>query len=230
MQRLECALIGVLFGAIPIIICFLAGWWISITLVPESRIFLYALVGLLVGVFFDGIFLKAWIRNAYAMKPVVWMAVYLFYSIGMFGFFMGVPVFNVALALPAGFFVGGWLAHSGADYARMKKAARYSALFTTSVLSLVCVASAAIALASPSTASDLQRMLSLPVRVTRAMIIGLILGGGSFLLALQWWLTLRSVDWFYGHFSSRAGRRPGEMRGVTPRARRRPQGNGVAPR
>jgi len=30
----------------------------------------------------------------------------LFYSVGMFGFFMGVPVFNVILAVPAGVFVG----------------------------------------------------------------------------------------------------------------------------
>lgn len=200
MRKIEIAIIGVLFGAVPIIICFLAGWWISIPLVPESWIFLCALAGLLVGVLVDVLFLKTWVRHAYSLKPMVWMIVYLFYSIGMFGFFMGVPVFNVALALPAGFFIGGWLAHSGADSTRMKKVARHSAVFTTSVLALICVASAAIALASSSTASDLQKMFILPIQVTPTMIIGIILGGGIFILVLQWWLTLKSVERAYGYF------------------------------
>ena len=117
---------------------------------------------------------------------------------------MGVPGFNVLLALPAGFFVGGWLAHSCAGFIRMKKAARLCAGFTTSVLALICVASATIALVSSSTASDLKGLLGLPFGVTRAMIIGLILGGGVFILALQWWLTLRSVERAYGYFVSRA--------------------------
>ncbi len=203
MRKIEIATIGVLFGAVPIIICFLAGWWISIPLVPESWIFLYALAGLLVGVLADVLFLKTWVRHAYSLKPMVWMIIYLFYSIGMFGFFMGVPVFNVALALPAGFFIGGWLAHSGADSTRMKKVARHSAVFTTSVLGLICVASATIALASSSTASDLQKMFNLPIQVTPAMIIGIILGGGIFILILQWWLTLKSVERAYGYFVAR---------------------------
>ncbi len=203
MRKIEIATIGVLFGAVPIIICFLAGWWISIPLVPESWIFLCALTGFLVGVLVDVLFLKTWVRHAYSMKPIVWMMIYLFYSIGMFGFFMGVPVFNVALALPAGFFIGGWLVHSGADSTRMKKVARHCAIFTTSVLALICIASAAIALASSSTASDLQKMFGLSVQVTPAMIIGIILGGGIFILILQWWLTFKSVERAYRYFFAR---------------------------
>jgi hypothetical protein len=198
MRRIEIVAIGALFGAVPVIGCFLAGWWISVFfLVPESWIFLYALAGFLVGVLVDVILLKAWIRRAYSMNPLVWMAVYLFYSIGMFGFFMGVPVFNVLLAVPAGSFVGGWLAQSGADSTRMKKAARLVAVFTTSVLALVCVASASVALASPSTPSEIQHMLGLPFLVTPAMVIGIILCGGALMLALQWWLALTSVERAY---------------------------------
>jgi hypothetical protein len=204
MQRTEIAVIGIMFGAVPVIAGFLAGWWISIPLVPESRIFLCALAGLFMGLIIDIILLRGWIHHAYSMKPYVWMAVYHFYSIGMFGFFMGVPVFNVLLALPAGFFVGGWGAHHGADVTRMREAARRCAVFTTSVLALVCVASASIALASPSTASDLQGMLRLPFRVTLAMIIGIILSGGALILSFQWWLTIRCAEGAYGFFIARA--------------------------
>jgi hypothetical protein len=76
MKRIEILVIGILFGAVPIIICFLAGWWISIPFVPEHRIFIFALTGFLAGVLIDVIFLKSWIRHAYSMKPLVWMAVY----------------------------------------------------------------------------------------------------------------------------------------------------------
>jgi len=200
MRKLENAALGLAFGAVPVIACFLAGWWIGIPVVRESRVFLCAFAGLLLGILIDVVWLGGWVRRAYSMKPLVWMAVYVFYSVGMFGFFMGVPVFNAALALPAGVFVGRWLSRSGADSARMKQAARQAALFTTSVLGLVCVASAAIALASPSTPSDVKGLLGLPFPVTRGMIMGIILGGGTAILALQWWLTIKSVQRAYGYF------------------------------
>ena len=97
-------------------------------------------------------------------------------------------------------FVGRWLVHCGADPPRVQQTARKTALFTTSVLGLVCLASASIALASPSTAADLQGMLRLPFRVTRVMILGLIVGGGLVILVLNWWLSVRSVALAHGSF------------------------------
>lgn len=202
MRKIEIITIGFLFGAVPIISCFLAGWWLSIPFVPESRIFLFALAGFLVGVIIDILFLRTWIQTAYSMKPIVWMMIYLFYSFGMFGFFMGVPVFNVALALPAGFFIGGWLINNGADSVRMKKAARYSALFTAIVLAFICAASATIALLSSSTVSDLQGMFGL--QLTHGMIIGIILGGGIFILILQWLLTYWFVQLSFRYFAAQS--------------------------
>jgi hypothetical protein len=68
-----------------------------------------------------------------------------------------------------------------------------TAWFTTGVLVLVCIASAFIALASPSTAADLRGMLGLGFEVTQGMIIGLILIGGPALLAGCWVLSVASV-------------------------------------
>ena len=200
LRKIENAVIGVALGAVPVISGFLAGWWISVPLVPESRIYQFALAGLVLGILVDVLFLRGWVQRAYSLKPWVWRAVYVFYSVGMLGCFMGVPVFNVALALPAGVFVGRWLVHCGADSLRVQQTARATALFTTSVLGLVCLASASIALASPSTAADLQGMLGLPFRVTRAIVLGIIVGGGLLILALNWWLSVRSVTLSHGHF------------------------------
>ncbi|MFA6597114.1 MAG: hypothetical protein WCS69_05265 [Ignavibacteriaceae bacterium] len=201
MLKIETMTIGPLLGAVPIIICFLAGWWISIPFVPESKIFLFALAGFFVGVVIDILFLRAWIKTVYSMRPIVWMMIYLFYSVGMFGFFMGIPVFNLGLAFPAGLFIGGWLVHNGADAAQMKKAARYSAHFTTTILAFICSASATIALVSFSTASDLQGMFGL--HFTLLMIYGIILGGGTVIIILQWWLTVWTVEKAYRYFMER---------------------------
>ncbi len=200
MRRIENAAIGTALGGVPVIACFLAGWWLSIPLVPEPRIFLFALAGLCLGLFVDVLFLRGWIRRAYSIKTWIWRAVFLFYSVGMFGFFMGVPVFNAALALPAGAFVGKWLAQDGADFSRMRQTAWRAALFTTCTLGLVCVASASIALLSPSTASDLKGMLAVSFEMTPAMLVGIILTGGVLLLVLNWWVSLKSVELAYTYF------------------------------
>lgn len=203
MQRIENAFIGLALGAVPVIVCFLAGWWIAIPFLPESRVFISALAGLVCGILIDFFFLKGWVQRAFSFKAWVWKAVYVFYSVGMFGFFMGVPVFHVLLAFPTGVFVGRWLAHTGADSARMRQVARRAAVFTTSVLGLVCLASATIALASPSTGRDLRGMLRLPFEVTTVMILALIVVGGAAILILNWWLTLRSAERAYACFAVR---------------------------
>jgi len=200
MRKIESVVLGVTLGAVPIIASFLTGWWVSIPFAPESSIWRYALGGLLFGLFVDAIFLGRWIRRAYSMKTWVWMAVYGFYSIGVLGGFMGMPVFNLLLAVPAGAFVGRWLAHGGADSARMQRTAQRTAAFTATVLALVCLTSGSIALTAHSTASDLQGMLALPFEVTHSMIVGIIVVGGAVMLVLDWWLTIGCVKCVYGYF------------------------------
>jgi hypothetical protein len=69
-------------------------------------------------------------------------------------------------------------------------------------MALICVVSAAIALLSPSTASDLRGMLGLGFEVTRAMIWGLILVGGAGLLMVNWVLTGLSVHISYRYLKT----------------------------
>lgn len=193
MQRLENTIIGIGIGAVPIIACFIAGWWLSLPFVPETKIFLYALAGFLFGTLIDIIFLRNWIKHAFTMKLWIWMGIYGFYSIGLFGLFMGFPIFNLFLALPAGIFIGRRLTHQGVDPNRMRKVAQQTAIFTTIIMGLVCITSASIALLDQSVAADLQGMLKLPFPVTTSMIIGIIVIGGTLILAFEWWLTIKSV-------------------------------------
>jgi hypothetical protein len=179
---------------------FLAGWWGAFQFLPEEWIPFVAISGLLLGILIDIFILRRLIDRVDHLSIVFWSAVYLFYSMGAFGFFMGVPVFNSFLSLPAGFVVGRKLAAEKADLLRVRRAARRTAWFSTGILAVVCVASATVALLSNSTASDLQHMLGLWFEVTPGMILGLIVIGGLALLALGWGLAVVSVRFSFTFF------------------------------
>jgi hypothetical protein len=177
-------------------------WWTSYALLPERWIAFCAISGLALGILADIFILKKMIARAYGFGMIFWGAIFLFYTVGVFGFFMGVPVFNAALAVPAGFVVGGKLAHETADGARVRQASLRTCILTTVLMALVCAASAFFALISPSTPSDLRGMLGLGFEVTSAMIWGLILIGGAGLLAVNWLLTVLAVRFTHRFLST----------------------------
>ena len=186
LTKLEAPVTAFVLGAIPPIAGLLVGWWGSLPCNSETWIARFALAGLSVGFLIDAIFLRRWFRRRYAMSWLVWLGIFVFYSVGMFGLFMGMPAFNVALALPAGLVVGGKLAAARCDSDRAQRIIRRACIFTSLVLAAVCTASATIALLHPSTASELQHMLNLGFEVTSAQVTSLIIVGGGALLVLHW--------------------------------------------
>ena len=100
----------------------LVGWWGSYALLPERWIPFGALSGLFLGILADIFMLKKLLDSAHQLGRILWVAVFLFYTIGVFGFFMGVPLFNAFLAIPAGFIVGAKLARQKADPQRIRQA------------------------------------------------------------------------------------------------------------
>ncbi len=203
MKTVERILLAVSIGAVLPVVGLLAGWWGTFSLAPERLVLFAALGGLLAGVVLDILFLKKWVDRAYSIGLWIWGLIYLFYSVCVYGFFMGVPVFNVALGLPAGFLLGCRLARQGAPLGQVGWAARHASWFTTGVLAIACVASAILALSDPHTAADLEGMVNLGFKVTRGMIAGLIPFGGFSILVAQWWLTNKAVEVTYSRFAPR---------------------------
>jgi len=189
LAKLEAPILAFVLGAIPPIAGLLTGWWGSLPSNSEWWIARCAIAGFSVGLLIDALFLRRWFRRRGAIPWLVWLGIFLFYSVGMFGLFMGMPAFNVALALPAGLVTGRKLATSNCDPDRGRYIIRRVCLITTLVLAGICAASATIALLSPSTPSELQHMLNLGFEVTPAQVTVLIIAGGGALLLLQWTLT-----------------------------------------
>lgn len=200
--RLERFALGLLLAPVAPLAGLIGCWWLSYAILPENWIPYGAITGLLVGVVVDALALGKILDRAHRLKPAFWVAVLLFYSMGLFGVIMGVPILNVALAVPAGFVVGGRLVHEKAAGREVRAAALRTSILTAGVLAVVCAASAVVALMSASTAGDLQGMLGLDFAVTPAMIWGLILVGGAGLLAVDWVLTGLSVRLTYRFLST----------------------------
>lgn len=193
MSRIERWAITIILGSILPLMGLLAGWWGSYSFLSTPWVIIFAAAGMAAGLAVEAFYLKKWTAKAYEIDLKIWAAIYLFYSVCIFGFFMGVPVFNLALAVPAGLFIGRKASAQRMDAATGQRLISRTRWFTTGVLGLICAASAWFALNSPSTAADLEGMLMLPFEVTLPMIWGLIAVGGALLLVAHWLLFTKCV-------------------------------------
>jgi hypothetical protein len=149
-------LAGVLGGIAPIgfLLC---GWWGSYLVLPEKYILLFALAGLGLGFLLDILFLHKWLGMAYRFHPIILVAIYLFYSVGMFGFFMGVPVFNTILGPLAGYYTGRRIQVTNPP--NKKSIIRWVSVFTSVVLAVACLAAILLAAGETTLSSNINGML-----------------------------------------------------------------------
>ncbi len=195
--KVEILFLGATFGGVFPILCFVASWWGSLSILPEGSIKYAALGGLLVGILIDILFLKKWIVNAYRMD-LKWLAViYLFYSIGLFGFFMGVPVFNLLLGLFAGFYMGLRAADAGKPHEEAEITFKKTGFFTSFVLAVACVAALWLAGTDSSTAANINGMLALRQPLTPQGILIVSAVGGVVLVVLEFFITRGMARWAY---------------------------------
>ncbi len=192
-SKIERFAFGLILAPLAPLCGLLGSWWVSFALLPERWIPICSISGFALGILADIFLLKNLVSRAHQNGMIFWTAIFLFYSVGMFGLFMGMPVFNAALAILAGFIVGGKLARKKADRSRMRTATRRTCIFTTSILACICIATAFLALNEASMPAELEGMLALPFTVTWGMIWGLILVGGAGLLVFNWLLTYLAV-------------------------------------
>lgn len=200
--KIEHLALGLILAPLAPIVGLLGFWWASYSVLVEKWIPFCALSGLVLGILVDIFTLKNLIARANQFGMIFWTAIFLFYNVGVFGFFMGMPVFNAALAIPVGFIVGGQLAHNSADQSQVRSAAVRTCIFTSLVLTFICAASAILALSETTLPAELEGMLALPFTVTWIMIWGIILVGGAGLLAVNWLLTAMAVRFTYRFLST----------------------------
>jgi len=201
MKVLEKIFFVIIFGAVLPITFFLAGWWGTVGLVEENKIFIFAISGLAIGIVLDFFLLKKIISDLYEISNSTLVLVYIFYSICCFGFFMGVPIFNSMLGIPAGYYAAKKCIYLKKETDYAEKYFKQTAFFTSVIITLISIASATIALMDPYTAKGLKDMLNLSFDLTKFRLVTVIILGGSILITFQYFLTRYTTKIIYRIFT-----------------------------
>ena len=174
---------------------FLAGWWTAYALAPgsEAAIEIGMAAGAVMGIAANLLLLKKLSAKFYSLGSWAGICLAGIYTIGIFGFFMGVPVFNPLVGVLAGVYIGRQASTLGYDAPRFSLRLRHTQVFLFLLLLMVCAASAVLALGDPYTAANLEGMFSLNFQVTVPMLAGTVLLGGALLLGLQFLMVKASA-------------------------------------
>jgi len=189
MSKIDALILGILFGAVPILLCLLLVVIIGLSADWTGDKFgPYALAALGAGLVIDITFLKRWVADAFRMSNAQLGAIYLFYSIGALGFGMGVPIFNFAVGITAGVYTARKMHYIQADEDERRRNIKKTALFTAGVLMAMCCLTGFWALVGGLVGARFETPV-LSFTFTASIIIGCVISGGLILCILQYWLT-----------------------------------------
>ncbi len=189
MRKIEAVVLGMLFGAVPVILCLLLVVIIGLSADWTGDEFgPYALAALGAGLVINIIFLKKWVKAAYRLNNKFLGAIYVFYSIGALGFGMGVPIFNFAVGLTAGVYTARKMHHIQADDDERGRNIKKTARFTAVVLMAMCCLTGFWAIIGGLVGARFELPV-LSFTFTGPIIIGCVIFGGLILCTLQYWLA-----------------------------------------
>lgn len=189
MNRIDKLILGLIFGSVFPIFSFLIAVIIWFNYFGNENVIYFVVVGLLIGLFIDIIILKKLINNGFNTSIWILICIYLFYNIGMYGLFMGFPVFNLIMGVIAGYYFGKKIIYNSIPLIERAAIIKRVASFTGCIMLLICIASGLIAMIDKYTGKDLQMIFGLQFEVSKTMIMGIILIGGLTLVIVQYFLT-----------------------------------------
>jgi len=176
---------------------FVLAWWGSTFVTMSERIVTYsALMGLGWGLLLLVVCLRRWIHNFYAVRSILTLPAYLFWSMIALAFFMGLPIGNLVLGSLAGLYVGGKAYHQGKAMVLFERQARWAGLFTAAVVGVVSVAMGALAIQERDTMQVILGLVSLSqLAATPTGRVVLIAIAVPVLIETQYWLTRVAASW-----------------------------------
>ena len=180
--------------AFPFILCLLSVViWFYVDK-SDRHFALYSITGLAIGLLIDGYFLKGWIRNMYRLSPILILVFYIIYNIGLYGFFMGFPVFNSFLGLIAGYYYGKKISFEKIAGSKQIRIKRQVLLISGLIMTLICIPTGLMAFEGSGVGGMIESILGLDFKVTNLMIWGIIIVGGIILIFVQIFLTKFAME------------------------------------
>jgi len=190
MKGVDKIFFGLIIGcAFPFFLCLLSMIiWFYLDK-SESRALFYLVAGLVLGLIVDFKFLNGWINKRYELPVWFILGIYVLYNIGLYGMFMGFPVFNAFLGLIAGYYYGKRILFKKIPSEKHYQLINHVSLITGLIMLFICISSGFIALAGEGVGYDIQGMLGLRFIITKSMILGITVIGGISLIILTIALT-----------------------------------------
>lgn len=190
MNKFDRVFGGVVLGFITPVISLCIFWWGSYLLGLD--VVFWIAMGIVLGIILDIFFIRKILSRFYNLGNYSLIALYMVYSVGIFGFFMGVPAFNVVLGASAGLYIGRKMRIKNQTMDVYNREIKKAGRFSSAVLLFICFCSAYLAVTDPYTGANLKGMLNLSFEVTSPIIWLIIVIGGISLLLLQNFLLLAS--------------------------------------
>ena len=177
----------------PVLTVTLLFWWTGYLFNLTGQLPGIVLSGFILGLIVCLLSIKGWLNKAYQHNTVLLIILYLFYMTGIFGFFMGVPVFNIIPGILAAIYFSRKtiLLNNKAD--NYKNIINIIQLIMAAGLLFISTASAFIALSDAYTGENIKGMLGLSFDVTSEMIWFIIITGGLALLITQY-LSIKVIE------------------------------------
>jgi len=166
---------------------FLFFWWFGYFFNLENYIQILSMGGLILGILTDVFILKTWINKYFSLTYSLFTAVYVFYSLVVFVFFLGVPVFNLIPAVLGGYYYGRKMAEQNSKTAQIIKAKRKISLFTTFIMFLICFLTVVLILLGSQNKDSFKTIYNL--NITHEIINVLIISAGILLTVINYFLT-----------------------------------------
>jgi hypothetical protein len=190
MKNIEKKINGLIIGCVfPLSLGLLSVTiWVSIDK-SESRLFIYLISGLLIGVLIDLKFLKGWINRRFNLPIWIIALIYIVYNVFVYGFFMGLPVFNAFLGLLAGYYFGNRICFNKIESEKLPKLINQVSIFSGLIMTFVCISSGFLAIYDNGAAGMIQDVLGLSFKVTSPMLWGIVLIGGLILILVNVFLA-----------------------------------------
>ncbi|HOC53286.1 MAG TPA: hypothetical protein PLW61_06590 [Caldisericia bacterium] len=164
-------------------------WWGSIPFIKENYIFIFFITGLIIGLILNLIYYKKIIRNLYNLNIKFLIVIYLFYNFCIYGFFMGIPIFNLIMSFISGLYFGRRCKFLNYNEVDSVKIIKKVSIFTTIFVFIIFCFSGFIAIKDPSTGKNIQGMFNLSNPLTKELIYLIVIFGGTFFLILNYYIT-----------------------------------------
>ncbi|MGE5455955.1 MAG: hypothetical protein ACM3O4_02450 [Ignavibacteriales bacterium] len=166
------------------ILPFLTFWW-SFYLIKWNT-FIGIMIGLLITIVLNIFLFRKIINDFYNINKFLLILIHLFLSICIFGFFMGVPVFNIIPGILGGIYIGRQASIKNENIKIFEHNLTSFNIYSSVVLIFICFCSAYIALLDKYTASNLEGMFNLNFSLTNSMLWTIIIFGGILLILIQY--------------------------------------------